>query len=249
MQRLTCWAGAAALVLTLPAVAGAAPIVLTFEGVGNQADILGFYSGGTDSVGNHGPDYGVDFVRGALAIIDADEGGSGNIANEPSGKTALFFLDVDAAIMTVPAGFDTGFSFYFSGNPALGNGSVTVYSGVDGTGDVLATGTLNTSLTPLGGCGGGDPTGQYSCWSIVGISFDGIAKSVAFGGAANFIAFDDVTFGSITPGGEGGGGGEGEGGGGGEGAVPEPASVLLLGLGAVGALSRRARRREGSPGR
>lgn len=44
-------------------------------------------------------------------------------------------------------------------------------------------------------------------------------------------------------GGEGeGGGGEGEGGGGGEGAVPEPASLLLLGLGLSGAAARLSRR-------
>jgi hypothetical protein len=219
---------AVGLLLGAPAYAAAAPIVLSFEGVGDLANILNFYNGGTDSQGNAGTNVGVRFVNGALGVRDADAGGSGNIAREPSGQTALFFLDVASAIMTVDAGFDTGFSFYYSANPAIGNGTVTVFDGLNGTGNVLATSVLNAAATPQSGCGGGDPNGSYSCWAIVGVGFNGIAKSISFGGAANFIAFDDVTFGSVTPGTGGGGP-----------TVPEPASLTLFGLAALAAATRR----------
>ena len=39
----------------------AAPFVLDFEGAGNFANINGFYNGGTDSQGNSGVNYGVQF--------------------------------------------------------------------------------------------------------------------------------------------------------------------------------------------
>jgi PEP-CTERM motif-containing protein len=221
------WIVTLGLLLAIPASASAAPIVLTFEGVGDLANILNFYNGGTDSLGNAGPNVGVSFVTGALGLRDSDAGGSGNIANEPSGQNALFFLNVSAAIMTVSAGFDTGFSFFYTANPSIGNGTVSVFDGINGTGNLLATSVLNAAATPQGGCGGGDPTGSYSCWAPAGVAFSGIARSISFGGAANFIVFDDVTFGSVTPGGGGGG------------AVPEPASLLLFGLATAGAAVRR----------
>jgi hypothetical protein len=221
------WMIAISFLLAAPAYAAAAPVVLTFEGIGDEADILGFYSGGIDSLGHSGPNVGVSFVSGALGVIDEDAGGTGNIAREPSGQTALFFLDVSSASITMAAGFDTGFSFFYSANPMAGNGTVTVFDGINGTGNVLASAVLLASATPQGGCGGGDPNGSYSCWAALGVGFSGTARSIAFGGAANFIVFDDVTFGSLTPGTGG--------------TIPEPGSTMLFGLAALGAATRRWR--------
>jgi hypothetical protein len=225
MQR---WLSGVVLGLLVPATAAAAPIVLTFEGVGNLASVLAFYDGGTDSAGNTGPDIGVAFLPGALGIIDSDQGGTGNIANEPSGRTVLFFQDIDAAVMTVAAGFDAGFSFYYSGNIRRGAGTVAVFDGEAGSGNVLASATLDVTATPTGGCRGGDPFGDYSCWRAVGLPFDGLARSVVFGGAANYIAFDNVTFGAAAPFGSS--------------DVPEPGAAWLAVLGA-GMLTRRLTRR------
>ena len=57
--------------------------------------------------------------------------------------------------MNVAAGFSTGFSFYYAA--PFDTGSVTVWSGLNGTGTLLATDIL--ALTP-DGCGDTD----YSCW-------------------------------------------------------------------------------------
>lgn len=43
------------------------------------------------------------------------------------------------------------------------------------------------------------PNAEYDRWAIVGANFVGVAHSVTFTGAADFIAFDDVTFGSAVP--------------------------------------------------
>src|SRR4051812_3801536 len=121
-----------ALALSTAAIGFAAPaeasIVLTFEGVGNLASVNNFYNGGTDSVGNSGTNYGINFSSNSIGNIDADAGGGGNFANEPSPSTDLIFLSGGAATMNVAAGFDTGFSFYYSGNEP---GFVNVYDGLN----------------------------------------------------------------------------------------------------------------------
>ncbi|MBP6872038.1 MAG: hypothetical protein KBC43_08525 [Bacteroidales bacterium] len=163
-------------------------IVLDFEGVGDQLPIGNFYNGGA------GPNYGIYFGGNTLGIIDGDAGGSGNFANEPSPNSCMFFLDGAATTMNVPAGFTTGFSFYYTSSGSI---TVYVYDNVDGTGNLLAQENFPPNYTL--NCTG-DPNGTFCHWDAVGISFAGTAKSVAFTGAANQCGFDDVTFGSITPG-------------------------------------------------
>lgn len=163
-------------------------IVLDFEGVGNQLPIGDFYNGGA------GPDYGIYFGGNTLGIIDADAGGTGNFANEPSPNSCMFFLEGGASTMNVPAGFTTGFSFYYTSSGQI---TVNVFDDVDGAGNLLATQSFPANY--MLNCSG-DPNGDFCHWDAVGLGFSGTAKSVAFSGAANQCGFDDVTFGSITPG-------------------------------------------------
>lgn len=193
----------------------AAVIVLDFEGVGNFNPVGNFYNGGA------GTNYGVAFSPATLALVDADAGGGGNFANEPTPDTIMFFLDANNAILNFAAGFQTGFSFFYSSSTAA---SVTVYDGLDGTGNVL--GTLNLLAQGFDNCTG-DPSGQFCNWTAVGVAFAGTARSIDFGGTANQTGFDDITFGSDRPGG---------------GQVPEPGTLALVALG-VAALGLRTRRR------
>ncbi len=159
----------------------AAPFVLDFEGVGNSAAINNFYNGGTDSAGNSGANYGVSLSSNSLALT------SGNYSFNPSPPTILFFLSGSSTTMNVPAGFQTGFSFYYSSSR---NVAVKVWDGLNGTGNLL--GTLNLSPQNNLNC-----TGTVFCnWTTAGITFSGLAKSIDFAGAANLVGFDDVTFGS-----------------------------------------------------
>jgi hypothetical protein len=172
--------------------------VLTFEGLQDQEAVLEFYNGGTGSQGSSGPDLGISFTPGALAIIDSDDGGTGNFANEPSADTIAFFPTSSSLVMNVPGGFKTGFSFYYSSSAA---NSVTVYDGPNATGNVLATISIDAQYT--GNSCVGDPTGAFCNWTANGGSFNGTAMSVDFGGTANQTGFDDITIGSATAGEEG----------------------------------------------
>jgi hypothetical protein len=179
----------------------AAPVTLTFEGLGDNAPIGNYYNGGA------GGNYGISFGADSLALIQGSAGGSGNFANAPSGVTVAYFLSGPGDVMNVAAGFDTGFSFFYADQVGF-TGSVAVYSGLDGTGSLLATLSLPSTPSP------------YTVFVPVGVTFAGSAESVVFGGAANFIAFDNVTLGSETPGGAG---------------VPDGgATALLLGMGLTG---------------
>jgi hypothetical protein len=222
-KKCVCVAALLMLGLVLPVRLSADVVVLTFEGLQDQEQVLGFYNGGTGSLGSGpGPAYGITFGDSALALIDADNGGSGNFANEPSPDTIAFFLSGGNLVMNVLAGFDTGFSFFYT---SAAVGSITVYDALGGTGNILGS-------VPLGinwqnnGCTG-DPSGDYCNWDPVGVAFGGTAYSVSFAGGVNQTGFDNISLGTETP----------------VGTVPEPATLLLLGtalLGA-GALFRRKR--------
>lgn len=204
--------------LVLSCAANAAPIVLDFEGLKNLEAINNFYNGGTGSLGSSGTNYGIGFNSNSLAIIDGDAGGSGNFGNEPSPDTILFFL-TGSAVLNYAPGFTDGFSFFYTTTNFAG--TVRVYDAVNAGGNLLAT----INLAALG-AGPGDPNGDFSNWAAAGASFAGTARSIDFGGTVNQVGYDNVTFGSATPGG---------------GQVPEPASLALIGVGLLGAGMARRR--------
>jgi len=194
--------------------ASADVIVLDFEGIADQNPVGNFYNGGG------GTNYGIDFSPATLALIDADAGGNGNFANEPSPDTIMFFLDANNAILNFASGFDTGFSFFYTSSTAA---TVTVYDAIGGAGNILGTLTL---LAQYNNQCAGDPNGAFCNWSPVGVAFAGTARSIEFGGTASQTGFDDITFGSVTPG---------------EGVteVPEPGTLLTLGMGLAAVVRRR----------
>jgi hypothetical protein len=196
----------ALLVVAGVASAASAQIFLDFEGItaGATTPIGAFYAG-----------QGVFFTGGgsnALAIVDSDNGGDGNFANEPSSSTIMFFLEGNATIMNVPGGFTTGFATYYS--TIATTGLLEVYDGVDGTGNLLGT----ANMFALGSGGNGDPNGAYDRWDIASVNIGNqVARSVVFIGAANYIGFDDMIFGG----------------------VPTPGSAAVAGIAGLAALRRR----------
>lgn len=167
--------------------ASAGIVQLDFEGVGNYNAVGNFYNGGA------GTNYGINFSGPTLGLVDADNGGSGNFANEPSSNTIIFFLDAQNAILNYAAGFDTGFSFFYTSSTAA---SVNVYDGLNATGNLLGTLALAAQYTQ--NCSG-DPTGQFCHFDPIGVLFAGVAKSIDFGGTANQTGFDNITFGTNNP--------------------------------------------------
>ena len=221
----------AALAIATALPASASVFMLDFEGIApvpaassfSSASIGDFYNGGG------GTNYGVSF--GSAAQVWNRGTWADFWSNEPSPSSALIFAgstNPDDAFLNYSAGFTTGFSFFYT---SLGTSAVTVYDGLDGTGNVLAT--MNLLSQYDSGC-----TPQYSfCnWTNAGMSFEGTALSVRFdlngstGNSQTYQGFDNVTFGSavalespsVAP-------------------VPEPETyaLMLAGLGLVGFMARR----------
>lgn len=219
-------AAVAAMALGAAGVASAAVITLTFEGIPTLSSIGDYYNG----AGPVAENYGISFSPTTLAIVDSDDqpGATGNIANEPSGSTVMFFLDASNAILNFGAGFTDGFSFFYSSSVVT---TVEVFDGMNGTGNVLASLSLTSQFSS--GCSG-DPNGDFCNWTAVGAAFAGTARSINFAGTANEVGFDNITFGSADPGGP---------------VTPPPSGVstpMTLSLVGVGLLALAATRRRKS---
>ena len=204
-----------------------------------------YYLGGNNGYNEGpGPNYGISFSEGrdpneTFASL-ASYIGIPNIPGGPDagvlGYTAYVSQYPTAPSINIHPGFSSGLNFYYFSPPSYACGStpdcvqpasgdylltVNVWSGLDGTGTLIATKDL--TWTPEG-----DPAlcensgiGCPFVWTSLG--FAGVAKSVTLDGtfnvdatqsiyAAYYIGLADMTFG----------------------AVPEPSTWAFMGLGALG---------------
>jgi hypothetical protein len=200
------------VVLTTSSVFANSVELLNFNGLGDLQAVGNFYDGG----GRTGiPNYGVTFSSDFFGLRSYANGGSGNFAPTPVGTPAVFISSGQTGsaalgVMNVGPGFTTGINFFYSSAFAFNqNETVTIWSGANGTGTVLATLALannNGSCTaPL-----------YCTWSDASLLFSGTGHSVTFSGPSDQIGFTDITIGSNMS------------------AVPEPSTLWLLGTGILG---------------
>lgn len=144
---------------------------INFEGIGNLSPVPVF-----DGIAS--PDW--------LGIIDADAGGTGNIAFEPSPNTIAFWLGGD------PSARDLEFqnpasrvSFRYASAVTI---SMTAY---DEDGNVIqsVTGAANYGAGP-----GGDPNGEYNKWDPLTVtSTANDIVRVRVSGDANYTGIDDLS--------------------------------------------------------
>ncbi len=206
--------------------------VLKFEGIApqtpfgfptNTAPIGNYYNGGA------GPNYGITFSSLALAVclntatLQTCSGSSRGDRGDPTSQTGGLTLGSSMnQFMNRSAGFTTGFSFYYAA--PFEAGTFNVWSGLDGTGALLATRAL--PATPIG------PEPCYNApfcpFVATSVTFSGTAHSVTFVDGAEELGIDDITFTVPT---------DGQ-------VVPEPASMVLLATGLVGVFGAARRRRK-----
>ena len=142
-RKLLAGAAATAASLMCMGAAQAGVVLLNFEGINSTypsgfAYINGFYDGGTSSDGTTGTNYGITFRSNAQAIclnsttVTCSNTSRGGLGNPTSQKGGLFFLSGSQTFMDDAAGFTKGFSLEYVSLSQPG--SVSVYSGLDGTG-------------------------------------------------------------------------------------------------------------------
>jgi len=202
------------LILSASAYASSGEL-LNFSGLGDLQQVGNFYNGsGLTST----PNFGVTFSSNFYGLLPAPAG-HGNYAKTPTGQPAIFICGATCGsgagmmatgTMNVNSGFSSGLNFFYSflATKPGQTETVTVWSGANGTGTVLATISLSSNA-----CSG--PV-FYCTWSTVGLSFSGTAHSVTFTGPADQLGLSDITVGSSST------------------AVPEPSSIDLLGTGLAG---------------
>jgi hypothetical protein len=177
-----------------------APESLTFIGLQNMQPVGNAYNG-------------VSFSSNIFVLRSVTRGGSGAFAPDPTGTPIIFINGVTGAaatgIINVSAGFTKGIQFFFS---AGFKETVTVWSGYNGGGTILATLALSPNNLPCTGFP------SYCNWTSASLGFSGTAKSVTFSGPANGLGIADITLNSTTS------------------AIPEPSSIYLLATG-LGAMS------------
>ncbi len=191
------------------------PELMNFNYLPNLQSVGSFYDG---SGGNGIPNYGVSFSN-----FWGLRSGNGSFSADPT-KTPIVFINTLATgnagpsvtgTMTVGPGFSNGLNFLFSADFGSNQSElITIWSGANGTGTVLATLRLYTNDS---GC-------NYCLWTAASTSFSGTAHSVTFSGPADEMGITDITLGSTRT------------------AIPEPSPLYLLGTGLAAVSAGKLRR-------
>jgi hypothetical protein len=211
---------AASLVIGTASASHAAGIPLDTNGLVDQEQILGYFNGGLAGNGSGpGPNYGVVFGSGAFNQVSVLNGGAGSFQGVPlRGPNAVLFSSSGADTIDVAGGFTSGLSFFYS---SFLGGEVDIWSGLDGTGTLLASITLGANFEDH--CDASATT-SFCSWDEGSASFAGTAESIDFSNVADLTAIGDLTLGSAIP-------------------APEPASLALFatGFAALGFFRRQRR--------
>ena len=167
---------------------------LTFEGLQNFEEVLNYYNGGSGGLGTGpGPGFGITFSSDALAYIPGLQTGAITpFPDDPSPPTVLLLFTPPSRFVggyptplsiDVAAGFTQSFTFYDDviGRPA----SVAIYSGLDGTGMILAQESLPITF------------GVFT--PAMTLTFSGTARSVVFEGGNDQLLLDNLFFASTVP--------------------------------------------------
>lgn len=204
MSALASQARASTVELTFGDLVNAAPIGSWFNGGTNP-----FYTGSANNGPQTGPADGVVFSSNAEELRagvsgHAPSGGSGKFENNPggvnsyTGKAGVLyfgFSSTSSSYLNDAGGFDQiSFNYSILNNTATYDDTVDLYSGLNGTGNLLGS----LSLTPNGTAVACQTTGDEFCtWSLASASNFGIAESAVFGGPSSTplegLEFDAVS--------------------------------------------------------
>jgi hypothetical protein len=160
------------LALMLAAGQAKADIIINFDTITTGAAVDGYYNGGTDSLGEKGPNLGVGFLAGDwLTASGFGETSQPNLAYSNSGLGSV----------NVAAGFSHQLSFTYGGFTTT---TMDIWDAVNGTGNLLKSVELFAN-NPF-------------AFSPASINFSGTARSITIVGGPAQFGWDDVTFGATA---------------------------------------------------
>ena len=172
MLRILRTAGllAVSVLIAIPALANSV-VNLTFSGLSNNEQALNYFSGAYGGLGSGpGPNYEIAFSPNAATV---------------KGKKGNLLTGNGTMVMNVQTQFANSFKLTYV---TLAPEVVSVWSGYNGTGFLLATMTIlpNAWCGSVSGCG----------WSHAAEPFSGTAASVTFSGAGAGFGIGSVKLGS-----------------------------------------------------